>query len=61
MFLSKITTVGFKAASQQSLECELPGRFAVLLGANSTGKTTVADSILLAHRDVFPFAPRPNA
>ena len=39
----------------------MPGRFAVLAGPNSAGKSTVVESILLSHRDVFPFTPRPGS
>lgn len=61
MYLSRITVAGFRAAADDELKCELPGRFAVLLGANSTGKSTISESILLSHRDVFPSVPRPPA
>ena len=61
MYLSRITVAGFRAAAYSDLECEIPGRFSVLLGANSTGKSTVSEAILLAHRDVFPSVPRPPA
>jgi hypothetical protein len=39
----------------------LPGRFSVLLGANSAGKSTIVDSIVMSHRDVFPGTARPSA
>ena len=39
----------------------LPGRFAVLVGANASGKTTVADGIYLVHRKRFPQLPRLSA
>ena len=61
MYLKTVTTHGFRAATEVPLTCELPGRFSVLLGANSGGKTTLIDSIVLAHRDVFPGTPRPSA
>jgi len=61
MYLETITVHGFKAASEQPLECQLPGRFAVLAGPNSSGKSTVVESILLAHRDVFPFVRNPTS
>ena len=60
MFLKKVEIEGYRAAGDGVLECELPGRFAVLAGPNSGGKTTVSDSILLAHRDVFPRGGRPG-
>lgn len=61
MYLQKVTVHGFRAASEDPLACLLPGRFAVLAGANSAGKSTIVDSIVLAHRNVFPFVPRPSA
>lgn len=61
MYLSKVVVHGFKAASSEPLVCELPGRFSVIAGANSAGKTTIIDSIVMAHRDVFPFTARPSA
>ena len=60
MFLKKVEIEGYRAAGDGVLECELPGRFAVLAGPNSGGKTTVSDSILLTHRDVFPRVGRPG-
>lgn len=61
MYLQKVMVHGFRAAVEDALECVLPGRFSVLAGANSSGKSTIVDSIVLAHRDVFPFTPRPSA
>lgn len=58
MFLRRVEVHGFRAADQTPLVCEFPGRFAVLLGANSTGKSTICDAMTLAHPDVFPWAPR---
>ncbi|HEX2040885.1 MAG TPA: AAA family ATPase [Acidimicrobiales bacterium] len=58
MFLSKIVVEGFRAANAHRLECVLPGRFAVLLGANGSGKSTVADAITIAHPEVFPSSSR---
>lgn len=58
MYLSSVVVDGFRAATEGPLTCELPGRFAVLLGANATGKSTVSDAIALAHRTVFPWRPR---
>ncbi|MBG0813324.1 ATP-dependent endonuclease [Planomonospora sp. ID82291] len=54
MYLGKITVDGFRAAAGSSIECEIPGRFAALLGPNGGGKTTVSDAIYLAHPEVFP-------
>ena len=61
MYLSKVIVHGFKAASDQPLDCQIPGRFCVLAGPNSAGKSTVVESILLSHRDVFPYTGRPTA
>ena len=61
MYLSKVVVHGFKAASDQPLDCQIPGRFCVLAGPNSAGKSTVVESILLSHRDVFPYTGRPTA
>ena len=61
MFLSKIEVTGFRAASSGPLTCILPGRFAVLLGANNSGKSTVADAITIAHTDVFPWPARTSS
>lgn len=59
MYLKRITVRGYRAACAEELVCELPGRFSVLLGANGTGKTTLAEAAYLAHRHVFPQVPRP--
>lgn len=61
MYLSEIVVDGFRAASKGPLHCYLPGRFSVLVGANSTGKSTVSDSIAIAHTDVFPWKPRSSS
>lgn len=61
MYLSDILVEGYRASCRGPIKCELPGRFAVLAGANSSGKTTVTEAILLAHPDVFPHFPRPRA
>lgn len=61
MFLNKVVVHGYKAASKEPLACEIPGRFSVLAGPNSSGKSTVVESILLAHRDVFPYTGRPTS
>ena len=59
MYLSKVIVHGFKAASDHPLDCQIPGRFCVFAGPNSAGKSTVVESILLSHRDVFPYTGRP--
>lgn len=61
MYLAKIVVDGFRAAAHGPLECELPGRFGVLLGPNSTGKSTITDALAIAHADVFPWKPRPSS
>lgn len=61
MYLEKVTVHGFRAANEEPLVCVLPGRFSVLAGANGAGKSTIVDSIVLSHRDVFPFTARPAA
>lgn len=61
MYLASIEVDGYRAAANESITCNLPGRFAVLLGANGTGKSTVTDALSLAHSDVFPWAARPTA
>jgi putative ATP-dependent endonuclease of OLD family len=61
VFLSKVGVEGFRAASTHRLECALPGRFSVLLGANGSGKSTVADAITVTHADVFPWRSRPSS
>lgn len=58
VFLKQVVVHGFRAANQEALTCDFPGRFAVLLGANSTGKSTICDAITLTHSDVFPWAPK---
>lgn len=61
MHLSHITVRGFRAGAPSDLECSIPGRFTVLVGANNAGKTTISESIYLAHRSRFPQHPRPSA
>lgn len=61
MHLSHITVRGFRAGAPSDLQCSIPGRFAVLVGANNAGKTTISESIYLAHRSRFPQYPRPSA
>ena len=59
MFLQRVTLHGYRAACDEELVCEFPGRFSVLVGANGTGKTSVAEAMYLAHRHVFPQISRP--
>ncbi len=60
MHLSAIRVRGFRASCDNDLECRLPGRFAVLLGPNNGGKTTVAEALYLAHQRRFPQLQRPS-
>lgn len=61
MHLSKITARGFRASAHGELECVIPGRFSVLIGANNAGKSTVCDAIYLGHRVRFPRLPLPSS
>lgn len=61
LYLKTVTVHGFRAANDQPLVCQLPGRFSALLGANGAGKSTIVDSIVMSHRDVFPGTQRPSA
>lgn len=61
VYLSKLRVRGFRASAERELEVDLPGRFAVLVGSNSAGKTTFADSAYLAHPTTFPSLPRFSA
>jgi len=61
VFLQRVTVRGYRAASSSELVCELPGRFSIVLGANGTGKTTLAEALYLGHRHVFPQIARPIA
>jgi putative ATP-dependent endonuclease of OLD family len=54
MHLSRVAVRGFRASAQRELECRFPGRFSVLIGANSAGKTTVSEALYLAHPRAFP-------
>ncbi|WP_345711182.1 AAA family ATPase [Kineococcus glutinatus] len=40
---------------------QLPGRFAILVGANSAGKTTFSDAAYLGHGETFPLLGRLSA
>ena len=61
MYLSRLQMRGLRASADQPIDLSLPGRFAVLVGANSAGKTTVADAAHLAHTKTFPRLPRISA
>lgn len=58
MYLSRVEVEGFRASAGARIVCGLPGRFAVLIGANSAGKSTVSESLYLAHPHTFPSAGR---
>lgn len=49
MYLQRVVVRGFRAAADEEIVCELPGRFALLVGANNAGKSTLADALYLAH------------
>lgn len=61
MYLKRATVRGFRASAAGEIVCELPGRFAVLIGANNAGKTTIADALYLGHPHNFPQLGRPTA
>lgn len=61
MHLSRIQVQGLRASADHRMDVRLPGRFSVLVGANSVGKTTVADAAYLAHGRKFPLLPRLSA
>jgi putative ATP-dependent endonuclease of the OLD family len=61
MRLSRLRVRGLRASSDSELEIVLPGRFAVLVGANASGKTTVSDAMYLVHPKRFPQLPRLSA
>jgi putative ATP-dependent endonuclease of OLD family len=61
LFLQRVAVHGYRAACDEEIVCELPGRFSVVVGANGTGKTSVTEAMYLAHRHVFPQIQRPPA
>lgn len=62
MHLSRVRIRGLRGAVDGGLELNLPGRFTVLAGANSAGKTTLSDALYLAHpAGRFPQLPRYSA
>jgi hypothetical protein len=60
VYLQRIAVRGFRAASEEEIVCEFPGRFSLLVGGNNAGKSTVADALYLAHPHSFPQIPRPT-
>jgi putative ATP-dependent endonuclease of OLD family len=61
MHLSRVVVNGFRASAAWELACDIPGRFAVLVGANNTGKTTLSEALYLGHTKTFPRLSRPSA
>jgi putative ATP-dependent endonuclease of OLD family len=61
VYMSRLTTRGFRASGDEEIDVKVPGRFAALVGANSAGKTTVCDAAYLAHPEKFPRLPRQSA
>lgn len=61
MYLSRVRARGLRASAIHPLEVSLPGRFTVIAGANSGGKTTFSDAVYLAHPERFPYLPRHSA
>lgn len=61
MHLSRLRIRGLRGAADGELELKLPGRFAVLAGANAAGKTTLSDAMSLGHSKRFPQQPRLSA
>jgi putative ATP-dependent endonuclease of OLD family len=61
VYLSRLLVRGLRASADQEIDVSLPARFAVLVGANSAGKTTITDAAYLAHSKTFPRLPRPSA
>ncbi|MFD1211124.1 ATP-dependent endonuclease [Arthrobacter sp. GCM10027362] len=45
---------GLRSSAEHEISVQLPGRFSILVGANGTGKTTVADALYLGHQERFP-------
>jgi putative ATP-dependent endonuclease of OLD family len=61
VYLRHVAVRGFRsAAAGDSVVCQFPGRFSLLIGANNAGKTTVTDALYLAHPHCFPQLPRPS-
>ena len=55
MHLSRLSVRGYRGSVDAPIEVVIPGRFSVLIGANSAGKTTLAEAIYLSHMRTFPF------
>lgn len=52
---------GYRASARGPVTCQLPGRFSLILGANGSGKTTINEAIVHAHRHRFPRLPAIDA
>ena len=61
MYLRSIEVEGYRASALRPITCNLPGRFSLLLGANGSGKTTINEAIVIAHRHRFPRLPSVDA
>lgn len=61
MYLSRVRVRGLRGSVGYPLEVSLPGRFAVIAGANGGGKTTFSDAVYLGHSERFPYLPRHSA
>jgi putative ATP-dependent endonuclease of OLD family len=61
LYLSRVKVSGLRASAEGEIDCGIPGRFSVLIGANGAGKTTVTDALYLAHTSRFPLLPRMGA
>lgn len=61
MYLRRLRVSGYRSGADNPVEVVLPGRFSVVLGANSSGKTTFAEAAYLGHSRVFPRIGRPSA
>lgn len=61
MFVTRLNVRGFRAAAEQTVACDFPGRFSLLVGPNGVGKTTICDALYLAHKERFPQLPAPSA
>lgn len=60
MHVRRVAIRGFRSSATGEVVCEFPGRFALLIGSNNAGKTTVAEGLYLAHPHRFPQLPRPS-
>jgi len=61
MRMSRLTVKGYRSSAERQISVDFPGRFSVLIGANSVGKTTVSDALYMAHGNHFPRLPRPSS